>query len=82
MLDKIVYEKRNVNKLVEDELDEFRKEIEAKFAASQTKRYAMKRLPEQKKKAKSIENNFLMPEYLGQACSRITLQHNNDEEED
>ncbi len=32
MLDKMTYEKRNINKLVEDELHEFRAEIEAKFA--------------------------------------------------
>ena len=43
MLNKIVYEKRNVNQLVEDELDEFRKEIEAKFAQGQTKGYIMLR---------------------------------------
>lgn len=43
MLEMIVYEKRNVNKLVEDELDEFRKEIEAKFAESQIKNYQMHR---------------------------------------
>ena len=43
MVDKISYEKRNVNVLVEDELDEFRQEIEVKFAEAETKRYVMAR---------------------------------------
>ena len=43
MLNKIVYEKKKVNQLVEDELDEFRREIEAKFAVSLSKHYVMPR---------------------------------------
>jgi len=43
LLDKIVYEKKSVNKLVEDELAEFRVEIEAKFQYAQTKSYFMSR---------------------------------------
>ena len=43
MLDKIVYAKKNANKLVEDELDEFRTEIEEKFQNAQTRSYIMPR---------------------------------------
>ena len=43
MLNKIVYEKKKVNQLVEDELDEFRREIEAKFTVSLSKHYVMPR---------------------------------------
>ena len=47
-LDKIVYEKKNVNKPVEDELCQFRREIEAKFAKSMTKDFVMTRVQKPK----------------------------------
>jgi len=50
MVDKISYEKRNINVLVEDELDEFRQEIEVKFAEAGTKSYVMARKVEPPKK--------------------------------
>ena len=43
MLDKIQYEKKDINLMVEEELDEFRKEIEAKYASASTKNYVMER---------------------------------------
>ena len=69
MLNKIVYEKRNVNQLVEDELDEFRKEIESKFAQGQTKGYFMPR-DSRKHESSSVEdiefvNQLLMPQDIG-----------------
>ena len=50
MVEKISYEKRNINVLVEDELDEFRQEIEVKFAEAETKSYVMARKVEPQKK--------------------------------
>ena len=78
MLDKIVYEKRNANQMVEDELNEFRKEIEAKFEVSEAKNYVMKRCsPSQ---SRELLANQLVPDSVGQICSRITLQHEGDNE--
>ena len=85
MLNKIVYEKRNVNQLVEDELDEFRKEIESKFALGQTKGYIMPR-DSRRHESSSVEdielvNQLLIPQDIAhQVCSRIALQDGDDEE--
>ena len=71
----IVYEKKHFNKLVEDELAEFRKEIEYKFHFAQTKNYEMVRFfdepgqPDRQKKLTKIhsritlDGNFLEMSY-------------------
>ena len=43
LLVKVLYEKRNVNKDVEDELAEFRREIELKYEQSTTKSFVLDR---------------------------------------
>lgn len=58
LLGKISYEKKNVNKMVEEELDEFRREIDLKFAEAETKNFVMDRhllrLPQKSRTTSSV----------------------------
>lgn len=58
LLGKITYEKKNVNKMVEEELDEFRREIDLKFAEAETKNFVMDRhllrQPQKSRKTSSV----------------------------
>ena len=84
LVDHKVYEKKNVNQLVEDELAEFRKEIEAKFADAQTKNYVMARkdiesVVEETKNDQKLQISELEIQRLAQVESRITLDNESSE---